>query len=243
MNTLYEMIFKRKSFHVFKDYGLTINNDELEDIKNFINNLNYLSDISVEIDIVKEEETTCKRHAEYCICFYSEVKENYLMNIGYIGEQIDLYLASLNIGALWFGIGKVDKFIEGKEYVIMMGIKKVPEDSFRKDMFKSKRKSLEEIWKGELLPWSNIVRFAPSACNTQPWIIEHNGNHLDVYRYKKEGKRGIMPVNKVIYYNQIDMGILLCFIEMCLKHDEIGFKRELYSDDKSNLCKVATYEI
>ena len=38
---------------------------------------------------------------------YSEKKDNYLQNIGYIGEQLDLYLVSKNIGTLWFGIGKV----------------------------------------------------------------------------------------------------------------------------------------
>lgn len=241
----YELIFKRKSFHLFRGTEGKISEAELQQLEEFSKTVKPLdSEIKTKIRIVKEKETTCKRGAEYCIEFYSEIKGNYLRNIGYIGEQIDLYLASKNIGALWFGIGKPDQTeVEGLNYVIMIATAKMPETSFRKDMFKSKRKSLEEIWKGELLPWSNIVRFAPSACNTQPWIIEYNGNHLDVYRYKKEGKRGIMPVNKVIYYNQIDMGILLCFIEMCLKHVEIGFKRELYSDDKSNLCKVATYEI
>lgn len=36
-----------------------------------------------------------------CLLFYSESKEGYLQNIGYLGEQIDLYLTSKNIGALW----------------------------------------------------------------------------------------------------------------------------------------------
>ena len=44
---------------------------------------------------------------EKVILLYSEEKENYLMNIGYLGEQLDLYLASLNIGSLWFGLNKI----------------------------------------------------------------------------------------------------------------------------------------
>lgn len=32
--------------------------------------------------------------------------DNYLQNVGYLGEQLDLYLVSKNIGTLWFGIGK-----------------------------------------------------------------------------------------------------------------------------------------
>ena len=49
----------------------------------------------------------------------------------------------------------------------MFSVRKISDDSkYRKDMFKSKRKSAEEIWEGEQIPGvSDIVRFAPSACN------------------------------------------------------------------------------
>ena len=144
-------------------------------------------------------------------------KENYLQNIGYLGEQLDLYLVSQNIGTLWFGIGKTDEpSFEGLDFVIMIAISKIDnEKKFRKDMFKSKRKSVDEIWIGEPMEGiTDIIRFAPSACNTQPWIVEYNKSVLKVYRYKKQGKRGIMPVDKVSYYNQIDIGIFLCFLEL-----------------------------
>jgi len=123
------------------------------------------------MEIVTNEYTNCNRGQEFCILFYSEKKRNYLQNIGYLGEQLDLYLASKNIGTLWFGIGKTTLLKEGGlDFVTMMAIGKVPEDSFRKDMFKSKRKELSEIYDGnkysELI---NILRFAPSSCNTQPW--------------------------------------------------------------------------
>ena len=36
----------------------------------------------------------------------------YLQNIGYLGEQLDLYLVSKNIGTLWFGIGKVEEKLD-----------------------------------------------------------------------------------------------------------------------------------
>ena len=112
----------------------------------------------------------------------------------------------------------------------MMAIKRMPEDSFRKDMYKSKRKPLEEIWSGDQLDISNIVRFTPSACNTQPWFVENDGNVLSIYRYKKPGKRGIMPIDKVMYYNKIDIGIFLFIIETCLNNEGITFKRELFDD-------------
>lgn len=98
-------------------------------------------------------------------------------------------------------------------------------------MFKSKRKPLEEIWVGETIKGiSDVVRFAPSACNTQPWLVEYTGHTLRVYRYKKPGKRGIMPADKVSFYNQIDMGIFLCFLELCFLHEGISYKVELQYD-------------
>ena len=108
-------------------------------------------------------------------------------------------------------------------------------------MFKSKRKPLEEIWKGELLAGvSDIVRFAPSACNTQPWLVENKGNELQVFRYKKPGKRGIMPAAQVSYYNQIDIGIFLCFLELCLERERIGYERILYEDSGEEAEKTLT---
>ena len=246
---LYEMIFKRKSFHLFRNIGNEkITDNELKDIEEHFSKMKPLvKDIKVKIKIVKDS-TTCRRGQEYCILFYSEKKDNYLQNIGYLGEQLDLYLVSKNIGTLWFGIGKVEeKQLDGLDFVIMIAIAKVDSpDKFRKDMYKSKRKELKEIWNGEnYLDIANIVRFTPSACNTQPWIVDSSVNELKIYRYRKEGKRGIMPKDRVIYYNQIDIGIFLCFLELCLENNNIEYERNLYVEEnhenEHNL--TATYKI
>lgn len=227
----YNEIFKRKSFHIFRNTE-NICDDELKDIEQFLRRVKPLDEsIKTETYILPERETTCKRGGQYCILFYSETKNDYLRNIGYIGEQIDLYLASKNIGALWFGIGRPkEKQLNGLDYVIMISIAKMSEDKFRKDMFKAKRKPLDEIWIGETMNIAEIVRFTPSACNTQPWFVENVDNELLVYRYKKPGKRGIMPANLVRYYNKIDSGIFLYMLETCLEHENFKFERELFAD-------------
>ena len=248
-NSFYEMIFKRKSFHLFRNIGNEhITDDELKNIgEKFKEFKPLVEDIKVKIKIVKDS-TTCKRGQEYCILFYSERKENYLQNIGYLGEQLDLYLVSQNIGTLWFGIGRVEeKQLDGLDFVIMIAIAKVDsDDKFRKDMYKSKRKDLSEIWNGDkYLDIANIVRFTPSACNTQPWFVEEKENKLKVYRYRKEGKRGIMPKNLVIYYNQIDIGIFLCFMDLCLEKNNIKYNRKIYveKDHENEKNLIATYDI
>ena len=241
----YEQIFKRKSFHFFNG-GKPINENDIKQINVFIKTVTPLfNEIKTKIILVPESETTCHRGADYCILFYSEKKGEYLRNIGYIGEQIDLFLVSQNIGSLWYGIGKPKEMkYDGLDYVIMIALKRMQEDGFRKDMYKAKRKPLEEIWFGEdLSSIANIVRFSPSACNTQPWLIENKNNELLVYRYKKMGKRGIMPVNKVLFYNKIDIGIFLFILEACLKHHNVTYSRFLLKDtddesiEKTNIAK------
>ena len=174
---LYPMIFKRKSFHIFK--GTTsIHSSELKAIEETYQTFQPLvSGIKTDIKIVPAEKTTCKRGEEFCILLYSEKKDHYLQNIGYIGEQLDLYLSSLGIGALWFGIGK-------------------PEDA--------------------------------------------------EYEYKKPGKRGIMPVDRVTYYNKIDIGIFLLFLDLCFAHEHIDFERTLHDDSSDHHAEktlLATYRI
>ena len=241
---LYPMIFKRKSYHTFKDNktgkyykeDYHISDEEYEMIQDYFRNIVPLyPDIRVEMRIADNEETTCKRGQEKVILLYSEEKDNYLMNIGYIGEQLDLYLASMNIGTLWFGLNKAEMDdYDSLKYVIMIAIGKVPESSFRKDMFKAKRKELSEIYTGkDIKGIGNIVRFAPSACNTQPWKVINKNNVLEVYRYRSPIRKWVMPVDGVVHYNHIDIGIFMCFIELCFLHENIGFDRKLYVDDKN----------
>ena len=249
MVNLYDAIFKRKSFHLFRGVGDDrISQGELDDIKCAYNGFERLyPNIKTAVRIVPAKTVNFKRDAEYCILIYSEKKDNYLMNAGYIGEQLDLWLVQHNIGSLWFGIGKPDQpQFQGLDFVIMIAIHKVNDQSlYRKDMFKAKRKSLDEIWLGDNLGVASVTRFAPSACNTQPWYVENTGDKLAVYRYKKPGKRGIMPAAAVSYYNRIDIGIYLCILEICMKNKGIGFVRELFIDNGSDaeLTKVAEYSI
>lgn len=248
--SLYNMIYKRKSFHLFRSIGNEkLSQDKIDAIKETYASLTPLyPEIKTAIRVVPADETSCKRGQEYCVLLYSEKKDNYLQNIGYLGEQLDLYLVSQNIGTLWFGIGQPkEPSFEGLDFVIMIAISQIDNPGkFRKDMFKSKRKPVEEIWSGTPIAGvTDIVRFAPSACNTQPWFVQKDDRTLNVFRYKKPGKRGIMPAAKISYYNQIDVGIFLCFLDLCLLHNNICYDAALYADngDDSEKTLIAVYYI
>ena len=246
----YPMIFKRKSFHLFRKTGSAkVSDAELKEIETAFSSFERLEpDIKVEIRIRRTIETGMKRDAEYCILLYSEKKDNYLMNIGYLGQQLDLFLVSRNIGSLWLGLGKPDiKVHDNMEFVIMIAIHKVEDESlFRKDMFKAARKPVQEIWSGPQLQIADIVRFSPSACNSQPWFVKNDGKALTVFRYRKPGKIGIMSAEKAEYYNRIDIGIFLCILEVCLAQQKISAERTVFIDEAENpteYSKVAEYRI
>ena len=76
-NIFYEMIFKRKSFHIFRNVGNeSIGEYELNDIQNAYSEFTLLKpEIKTAIRIVPEKETNCKREGEYCVLLYSEKKE------------------------------------------------------------------------------------------------------------------------------------------------------------------------
>ena len=241
---LYNQVFRRKSFHTFRERTLeSITDDEINDIYDAYKSFDRLNDIETDIKIVKANTTSCKRNAEYCILLFSKKDDGYLQNIGYLGEQLDLYLVSKNIGSLWFGIAKSKEVYNGLDYVIMIAIAKV--SSFRKDMYKAKRKRLDEIWSGDDLGIGDIVRFSPSACNSQPWYVENIDNELFVYRKSKSGRVGIMPKNASVYYNQIDIGIFMCILDLCLLNKGYTFTKEIKKDnqtfDKKELNAVYKY--
>ena len=91
-----EYFYKRKSHRKFSDRHL--NSEELS----FVSEVFYsaeplIKDINVKSLIVKKEETSVSR-GEYCLLVYSEKKDYYLENVGYILSQVDLILQQNNIG-------------------------------------------------------------------------------------------------------------------------------------------------
>ena len=244
MKELYDAIFKRKSIRKF-DETLFLTEEELAAIKQEIDKIIPLvDDIRVKFEIVKRENTTAKR-GEYCLLMYSEKKPNYLLNAGYMLEQIDLLLTSRDIGVCWYALAKTQKGqVDNLDYVIMLAFGKCHPNNFRRGISEFKRKDRGEIWKGEFnSDVIEAVRLAPSACNTQPWRVVSNSNWINLYRNTKI--KSFIPASKLPYYNSIDMGICLCFLDIALIQKGYEFDRILIAEDSSNLdlLEIAAYNI
>ena len=250
MKELLSAVYKRKSVRKYGKEKLTC--EELTAVKDCLHKAKPLvPEIKVEYEIVPCKDTNCKFDAEYCLIVYSQDKNLWLANVGYILEQWDLYLTTLNIGVCWYGMGKVDEVEKnGLKYAIMLCFGKCGEDDFRKDVSEFNRKKASEMWSvtdasqsSDLLTdVAEIARLAPSAVNSQPWKVAQDGNTLKVYREK--GKTPVLSNLLFKRWNKVDIGIFLAFLEVALDSHGYAYERTLHADcDNKNSVLTATYSI
>ena len=243
MKELLTAVYKRKSMRKYSEVKLT--DEELASVKEYLQQAKPLvPEIKVEYEIVPCGETNCKFNAEYCLIVYSEEANLWLANIGYILEQWDLYLARLNIGVCWYGMGKVEEAEHnGMKYGIMLAFGKCDEADFRANTDEFNRKKVADIWCGLAdTKLGEIARLAPSAVNSQPWKVEQEGNTIKVYREK--GKTPVLSNILFKHWNKVDIGIFMCFLEVALESEGYAYERVLHTDtDAKKSVLTATYTI
>lgn len=166
----------------------------------------------VKADIIPTEHASFLQkwqNPQYLV-FYAQDSEDALMNVGFMYQQLDLYLQSQGLGTCWVGLGWPDEKRvlppEGMKLAVMMAFGH-PDNVPLRTAADFKRHAPEEIADrpDERL---EAVRLAPSATNSQPWYFVHDGNVLHVYREElkllKKRTHGRM--------NPIDMGIGLAHL-------------------------------
>lgn len=228
MKQLYEIINKRKSVRKYNEEK-PLNDNDIKSIEEYISTINPLTDnAKIEFKIVKKDQTSAK-FGQYCILIYSEKSQESLMNVGYMGEMLDLWLATQNIGACWYGMGKPKEVHSNLDFTIMLTIGRAFEDEFKLER-SFKRKPLKQTWSGEIISGvCDFAKNAPSAVNFQPWHVENSDNTLLVSL--KPNKILKMVAGKLMSEsNLIDMGIYICCLEICLNYNEYRFTRKINSD-------------
>ena len=185
--TLHEMIYQRKSCRQFT--GKPVDGEMLEKILSFEMKPLY-PEIKVRMDIVSRDQVKCicPWTTPQLIAVYSEEREGYLENIGFLFQQMDLYLQTLGLGVCWLGMGRMNPKtatrVEGMKFVIMLAFGHPKGDQLRHDRKGFKRKSMEQI-ADKPDPRLEPARLAPSAVNSQPWYFTHEGATIHVHCSKK----------------------------------------------------------
>ena len=199
--SLENQIYKRKSCRRYLDEEVDLNL-----VKKAVLNAKPLNeDIEYYYKIFKKDEVNLKTRwsAPYYLAVYSKRKDNYLENIGFVFQQVCLYLQKEGIGNCWVGMASLKE--KNSDFVIAISFGKSNDMIRSREKFK--RKDLSEI--------SDMVddrlspaQLAPSAINSQPWYFKHSGDSIDVYQVKQNFlKRQILKK-----WNPIDVGIALAHL-------------------------------
>ena len=198
--TLNEMIYCRKSCRSFT--GKPVDKETVEKILSFDLKPLY-PQIKVRMDIVPRNQVKCicPWTTPQLIAVYSQEADGYLENIGFLFQQLDLYLQTLGLGVCWLGMGRMNPKTaaepEGMKFVIMLAFGHPKADPLRHDGKGFKRKAMEQIT-DRPDPRLEPARLAPSAVNLQPWYFTHGDNALHVHCTQKG--------------NRLDIGIALAHL-------------------------------
>jgi nitroreductase len=219
-NQLYEAIFYRKSIRRFIMAPLSAS--ILNDLEKFTGEIRPMDEtIRYSFSVLGPEDVknTFPLKAPHFLLLYSEKKGNYLMNAGFLLQQIDLYLSANHLGSCWLGIAKPAKQDQTKEkdmeFVILLAFGQTNEVRHRADISEFKRNSLPSIT--DLAGMNEIlepVRLAPSSVNAQPWFFSGSADKITVSRRKLNLIKA--PIYRKL--NQIDIGIALCHLWLSLDH-------------------------
>lgn len=224
---LYQTIYKRKSVRKYNQEKLS--QSQLQDIENFIKKTeNLVPELDFETKIVNSEavKSLIPIKAPHYLQFFSEAKGDYLLNSGFMLQQLDLYLSSKGLGSCWFGMAKPKKEIIAEsdlEYVITLVFGSPKVENQRDSIEDFDRKSLSEIKRGEEhYDILEAVRLAPSATNGQPWYFVSEKDQIHLYQIEANF------IKKFFYekMNKIDMGIALAHIWLAADHFNKNFEVE-----------------
>jgi nitroreductase len=223
---LYTFIFKRKSIRKF--HAEPLDEMALSDIRSFLGTITpMLPDIKIETRILDSSTVKglSRTNAPHFLAFFSEPKDGYLVNAGFMLQQLDLYLSSKGIGSCYQGLAKVAKGIDSPAglFIILISFGKPSEQIYRKSVAEFKREPVAKI--STVKGMDDIIeaaRLAPSGINNQPWFF--TGGDGMIHSYCEKALIGDSM-------NRINMGIALCHLWVAARHlgkvpefkwDEVG---------------------
>ena len=200
---LYDGIFHRRSHRKYYDEALSPEEERL--VLDSIAGLKPLyPEIGCKLELVPRSMTRSVMtwRPPHAVVAYSEARDGYLENVGFMLEQLDLNLQAHGLGTCWIGLGKPREGSRdaGMEYVIMLAVGKTMEE--RRTLSEFKRHALSGISDEpdeRLLP----ARLAPSSVNSQPWYFEHASEGIRLYKKRLVRTAGLSRMNR------IDVGIAL----------------------------------
>jgi len=208
----------------------------LEKVRLYIDSVKPLYPrISYSIDFAEKTKGLFNIKAPHYLIFKSETVDGSYENIGFIGQQIDLFLAENGLGSCWLGVAKqVESDKSGLPHVISMAFGKPSEPLYR-DLAGFKRKLLTAISEGTDAR-IEAARLAPSGMNRQNWFFSADSGKIHCYRKKPD------PISGLFFdkLETIDIGIAICHI--AIESENFSFAKKDNAPTRKGFLYMGTVE-
>ncbi len=199
--------------------GEPLHEELIDNLTEFVAGVTPLHDnIPVDVEIYEREDfkkefsnSAVYRGSNFIIMRSSPNLDGYLQNIGFIGEQIMLWLTSMGVGSCWVRATKQKVDAQRGELPFAAAIqfgrgdrspfRRLPEDAHRMKLHEI---LMNEISQPDFLKLLDAGRLAPSALNLQPVRYFTIDDKIYVYRTN-------VPLNNAYLKKaqQIDVGAAL----------------------------------
>lgn len=245
---MFDIIFSRKTIRNY--YQERIDWEVIDDILKYADSLTMLTkDTKVEFKLVSNIEKNqgfngpLAVKAPYYFCLSSEKNENYLLNAGYIMQQLSLYIETKGLGTCFLGAANPGKSLKSTmkyDYVIALAFGKSKEPLYR-DASLAKRLPEKEtvVYKekvsSDIRKMLDAARLAPSSLNNQPWRFVVYKNRIHVFA--KKNPWFAKPLDKM---KMIDMGIMLA--NLMIAAEELWIDVKLTKSDSIQNKKLQNNE-
>ena len=246
MENITKLIRGRRSIRTFD--GNEIKMDDINKLSSFMEKIENPYGIPIEFKFLngKKQALPCPVVSGTDLYVGAKVPRMPHMEeaFGYSFEMFVLYAQSIGIGTVWIG-GTMDRSaferaMELRQNEVMpcvsplgypAGKKSVRETMMRKAIRADSRNAFETIFfdgtfdvpltekaAGKLEEPLEMVRWAPSAVNKQPWrvVLDENGVHFYLKRTKGFVSEAVGDMQK------IDLGIALCHFALAAKESAIN---------------------
>lgn len=242
--TLVETIYRRSSVRAYTECA--VDAATIGKIRGFIDGAKPLyPDIRVEYEILEREKVRCIMPfvPPQTVAIFTEEREGAYENVGFIFQQLDLFLQSIGLGSCWLGMGRLDKrsladenIGRGLKFVMMLAFGYPKGEFLRCDVAQFNRLPLGAV---SDLPDERLepARLAPSSVNSQPWYFTHDGEFIHTYCDHKKLRSLFLK-----QMNLIDVGIALSHIYLSNPESFEFYHRDV-GDDARGRRYIGSFKI
>lgn len=231
----YDAIFIRKSVKNFRTDAVSDKSiSQILNFANYITDMSGKNSVNFEIWSCTQMDKRMEHHfsvrAPYYFVLSTGVAEDRFLNLGFVLEQVALYLVTKDLGSCFAGLRKEKQAGKDQRIIAVLAFGVPAEDSLH-----SKRKRhlpLEHLCvfkdkaENPIRDMINAAILAPSRLNSQPWRFVVVKNWIHVFCKKDRLAFRTMSID---LYHEFDIGMMLA--NLLIAGEELWYNTEIVKSE------------